>query len=407
MEEEKKDCPYCAEEEIAGKDDSCCSHNSETVTCCCGKEHFHSSKRAFVKDFVVLLVSLAFLIVGYFDWKHIGFMPFYYVNPSWVAVILLGFPIFRAAAKSILRRKINTPILISMAMLVSIALEITSFFYDVSAGGHSHGHSNVFAAGEIAFLMGLGGFIEDLAVRKTHAGVGNTDASISRTADKLAGYIVPAVLAVSVIVGLVSGFAFHLGAVDSIIRAATVLVAFCPCSLALAAPIAIAAGLGNASMNGVTVRNGAALEKMSRVTLTEEDKEAAFAELRESGKTVLTVAYDGSKDSSAKTEDCIIVMGVSEGDTDIKDADMAVLDGDISKVEDTLKLSKRTIITVKLNIIVSMLINVVAVAASFMGWLTPVTGALVHNCTSLFVILSSLLLLYRKKKNPEKQKMAK
>lgn len=390
MEEEKKDC-------------SCCSHKSEPIMHCCGKVHVPNSKKALIKDLTVLLVSLAFLVAGYFDWKHIGFLPFYYVNPSWVAVILLGFPIFRAAAKSIIRKKINTPILISMTMLVSIALEITSFFYDVSAGGHTHGHSNVFAAGEIAFLMGLGGFIEDLAVRKTRVGEENTDASISRTADKLASYIVPFVLVVSVIVGLVSGLAFNLGAVDSIIRAATVLVSFCPCSLALAAPIAIAAGLGNASMNGVIIKNGESLEKLSRITLTPEEKAVVESELREKGKTVLTVG-DGSRDVSS---DCSVTVERFGNDTSQANADMRIPDSDVSKLNDTLKLSKRTIFTIKLNIIVSMVINIVAVVASFMGWLTPVTGALVHNCTTVFVILSSLLLLYRKKKKTENHETVK
>ncbi len=404
MEEEKKDCPYCAANGAAGKDRSCCSHESEAstdgcgrkskpsaaVSSCCGKEHVADSKKSFVKDFTVLLVSLAFLIAGYFDWHDIGFMPFYYVNPSWVAVILLGVPIFIAAAKSIKRKKITTPILISMTILVSVALEITSFFYDVSASGHTHGHSNVFAAGEIAFLMGLGGFIEDLAIRKTRAGAEKAYAAISKTADKLVSYIVPSVLAVAVAVGLVSGFAFNLGAVDAVIRAGTVLVAFCPCSLALAAPIAIAAALGNAAMNGVIIRNGDSLEKMSRITLSEKDKERAFAEIREKGETVIA----GGGGSVAVTVAASCNGAVRDS------ADMTIPSDDVTKADDTLKLAKRTIFIIKLNIILSMTVNVAAVVASFMGWLTPVTGALVHNCTTVFVVLSSALLLYRKKKKP-------
>lgn len=407
--EEKKDCPYCVTEDDVEKDRSCCSHESGTVidccgrepepsegvTCCCGKEHVSSSKKSLLKDFIILIVSLAFLIVGYFDWHDVGFMPFYYVNPSWVAVILLGFPIFIAAAKSIKRKKITTPILISMTMLVSIALEITSFFYDVSASGHTHGHSNVFAAGEIAFLMGLGGFIEDLVIRKTHAGAEKTDTAISRTADKLASYIVPSVLAVSVTVGLVSGFAFNLGAVDAVIRAGTVLVAFCPCSLALAAPIATAAGLGNAAMGGVIIGSGESLEKMSRITLSPEDKEAAVSELKERGQTVL----GGGGGSGDAFSDCSVAVAAVGDGVAKDDADMTIPNCDVSHVEDALKLAKRTIITVKCNIIIAMAINVVAVVASFMGWLTPVTGALVHNCTTVFVVLSSALLLYRKKKS--------
>ena len=43
-----------------------------------------------------------------------------------------------------------------------------------------------------------------------------------------------------------------------------------------------------------------------------------------------------------------------------------------------------------------MCINFVAVALSVMGVLNPVTGALVHNCGSCFVVLLAALLYDRK-----------
>jgi len=56
--------------------------------------------------------------------------------------------------------------------------------------------------------------------------------------------------------------------------------------------------------------------------------------------------------------------------------------------------------TIKGAITLSMCINFVAIALSVMGVLNPVTGALVHNCGSCFVVLLAALLYDRK--YPEK-----
>ena len=52
--------------------------------------------------------------------------------------------------------------------------------------------------------------------------------------------------------------------------------------------------------------------------------------------------------------------------------------------------------TIKGAITLSMCINFVAVSLSVMGVLNPVTGALVHNCWSCFVVLLAALLYDRK-----------
>lgn len=50
-----------------------------------------------------------------------------------------------------------------------------------------------------------------------------------------------------------------------IIRAVTILVVFCPCSLVLATPTAIMAGIGNVTKHGFLVREGDALERLAKV----------------------------------------------------------------------------------------------------------------------------------------------
>lgn len=57
-----------------------------------------------------------------------------------------------------------------------------------------------------------------------------------------------------------------------IIRAVTILVVFCPCALVLATPTAIMAAIGNATKHGFLVREGDALERLSKITKITFDK---------------------------------------------------------------------------------------------------------------------------------------
>ena len=57
-----------------------------------------------------------------------------------------------------------------------------------------------------------------------------------------------------------------------IIRAVTVLVVFCPCSMVLATPTAISAAIGNLTARGILVRRGDALERLAEVKRAAFDK---------------------------------------------------------------------------------------------------------------------------------------
>lgn len=56
------------------------------------------------------------------------------------------------------------------------------------------------------------------------------------------------------------------------IRAVTILVVFCPCSLVLATPTAIMAAIGNATKHGFLVKEGDALERLAKVKRVIFDK---------------------------------------------------------------------------------------------------------------------------------------
>jgi heavy metal translocating P-type ATPase len=141
-----------------------------------------------------------------------------------------------------------------------------------------------------------------------------------------------------------------------------------------------------------------------RHSLMPEDKLAAIEQMQKEGHKVAMIG-DGINDApSLKLADCSFAMGAMGSDIAIDTADMAILNSDLQKVNDTLALSRRVIGGIKRNIIIAMSINLIAVICSMMGWLDPVTGALVHNFTSVLVVASSALLLYNPKKRARKAK---
>jgi Cu+-exporting ATPase len=106
-----------------------------------------------------------------------------------------------------------------------------------------------------------------------------TRAPIQRLADKVAGYFVPAVLAVAVI-------AFVAWAVagpqpryaHALVNAVAVLIIACPCALGLATPMSIMVGAGRGAREGILVRNAEALETMEKVDTLVIDKTGTLTE---------------------------------------------------------------------------------------------------------------------------------
>ena len=126
----------------------------------------------------------------------------------------------------------------------------------------SSGTSNLFGAFEMkATKVG-----EDSSIQRMIKLVQSADASkakIVNLADRWAVWVVIIALLAAAITWLVTG---------QIIRAVTILVVFCPCSLVLATPTAIMAGIGNVTKHGFLVREGDALERLASVKQIMFDK---------------------------------------------------------------------------------------------------------------------------------------
>ncbi|WP_088539158.1 cation-translocating P-type ATPase [Methanobrevibacter sp. 87.7] len=129
--------------------------------------------------------------------------------------------------------------------------------------------------------------------------------------------------------------------------------------------------------------------------LLPEDKLNYIESIKKSGKKVCMIG-DGVNDAPAlKTADVSIAMGSIGSDLAIDSADIALLGDDIQKIPYLKRLSNSTLFTIKFNITLSMCINAVAIVMSVLGWLNPVTGAIVHNAGSCLVVLNAALLYDR------------
>jgi Cu+-exporting ATPase len=98
-------------------------------------------------------------------------------------------------------------------------------------------------------------------------------APIQKLADKVSGWFVPTVIAVS----LIAFFAWQLlGPAPSlghaIVNAIAVLIIACPCALGLATPMSIMVGTGRGATTGVLVKNAEALELMEKIDTLVVDK---------------------------------------------------------------------------------------------------------------------------------------
>ena len=300
------------------------------------------------KDVALLVLSGLSLLLSIF---HPLPLPF---DAAWVAIVLCGVPIILEAVIGLVTEfDIKADVLVSIALIASVII------------------GEDFAAGEVAFIMQLGGLLEDLTVARARAGIerlvkltprtarvlregketilpaeqvqvgdrlrvlpgetipvdgtilsGQTsinqavmtgeslpvdlgpgdpvssgtvnqfgafemeasrvgeDSSIQRMirlvqsadagkakivglADRWATWIVVIALAAAAVTWAVTG---------EIIRAVTILVVFCPCALVLATPTAIMAAIGNATKHGFLVREGDALERLSKVSHITFDK---------------------------------------------------------------------------------------------------------------------------------------
>ncbi len=105
---------------------------------------------------LMLWISGLFLLASFITEYILPLLniPFeFLINPAWVSLFISGIPLVYFAVTNTLKRKITSPLLITIAMVAAVYI------------------GDVFAAGEVAFIMAIGEWLEDKTVEKAKKGI--------------------------------------------------------------------------------------------------------------------------------------------------------------------------------------------------------------------------------------------
>jgi Cu+-exporting ATPase len=114
-------------------------------------------------------------------------------------------------------------------------------------------------------------------------------APIQGLVDKVAGWFVPAVIAIAIITFFVWWFVGPEPRLAyGIVNAVAVLIIACPCALGLATPMSIMVGVGRGAQAGVLIKNAEAMERLEKIDTVVVDKTGTLTEGKPRLTTIVT-----------------------------------------------------------------------------------------------------------------------
>jgi cation-transporting P-type ATPase C len=154
---------------------------------------------------------------------------------------------------------------------------------------------------------------------------------------------------------------------------------------------------GDIEYSAEKIANRLAVDRFQANVLP-EDKADMVRRLQGRGILVAMVG-DGVNDAPALAHaDIGIAMGARGTDIAIETADVTIAGDDPLKIPALIQISRQTMNIVRQNFAVAVGVNTLGIVLGALGYITPMAAAVLHNMTTVGVVINSTRLLFYKPK---------